>query len=47
MTGKGGGGGGREGCMRYEVQLVQVVDVAGLQCIWCCGVEGLLQYLVQ
>ena len=33
--------------MRPEVQLVQVAGVAGLQYIWCCVVEGLLQYLVQ
>ena len=33
--------------MRPEVQLVQGAGVAGLQCIWCCVVEGLLQYLVQ
>ena len=33
--------------MRPEVQLVQVAGVAGLQCIWWCVVEGLLQYLVQ
>ena len=33
--------------MRPQVQLVQVAGVAGLQCIWWCVVEGLLQYLVQ
>ena len=33
--------------MRPEVQLAQVAGVAGLQCIWCGVVEGLLQYLVQ
>ena len=33
--------------MRPEVQLVQMAGLAGLQCIWCCVVEGLLQYLVQ
>ena len=33
--------------MRPEVQSVQVSGVGGLQCIWCCVVEGLLQYLVQ